>query len=149
MPSILPSYVYTLFATMIVGSLLVVTFGLSTVNIKNEAEKQQLKTLSAYVATKSCELLSMTKTSRLAVNLTLNLPSLVGNRRYWVRLGNDSYSAWVEVGYGTEPQSTEHRVPIPSDVSVSGEFIGGSGSALLECYTQDTATYLELLEGPR
>jgi len=147
MPSILPSYVYTLFASMIVGSLLIVTFSLSTVNIKNEAEEQQLKGLSEYVATKSCELLSTIKTNRLSVNFTLNLPSLIGNQRYWVKLENDSYSAWVEVGYGTKPQSTEHRVPVPSDASVSGEFIGGSGSAILECYTQDAATYLKLAGG--
>ena len=147
MPSIIPSYVYTLFASMIVGSLLVVTFSLSTVNIKNEAEKQQLTGLSEYVATKSCELLFTIKTNRLAMNLTLNLPSLVGNQRYWVKLENDSYSAWVEVGYGTKPQSTEHKVPVPSDASASGEFIGGSGSAILECYTQDAATYLKLSGG--
>jgi hypothetical protein len=147
MPSIIPSYVYTLFASMIVGSLLVVTFSLSTVNIKNEAEKQQLTGLSEYVATKSCELLSTIKTNRLAMNLTLNLPSLIGNQRYWVKLENDSYSAWVEVGYGTKPQSTEHRVPVPSDASSSGVFIGGSGSAILECYIQDAATYLKLSGG--
>jgi hypothetical protein len=146
-PSIIPSYVYTLFASMIVGSLLVVTFSLSTVNIRNEAEKQQLTGLSEYVATKSCELLSTIKTNRLAVNLTLNLPSLVGNQIYWVKLENDSYSAWVEVGYGIKPQSPEHRVPVPSDASVSGVFICGSGSAILECYTKDAATYLKLFGG--
>jgi len=147
MPSIIPSYIYTLFASMIVGSLLVVTFSLSTVNIKNEAEKQQLTGLSEYVATKSCELLSTIKTNRLAMNLTLNLPSLIGNQRYWVKLENDSYSAWVEVGYGTKPQSTEHKVPVPSGASASGEFIGGSGFAILECYTQDVAIYLKLSGG--
>ena len=147
MPSIIPSYVYTLFASMIVGSLLVVTFSLSTVNIKNEAEKQQLTGLSEYVATKSCELLATIKTNRLAMNLTLDLPPLVGNQRYWIKLENDSYSAWVEVGYGIKPQSTEHRVPIPSDASASGQFTSGSGSAILECYTQDAATYLKLSGG--
>jgi hypothetical protein len=147
MPSIIPSYVYTLFASMIVGSLLVVTFSLSTVNIKNEAEKQQLTGLAEYVATKSCELLATAKTNGVAVNFTLSLPSLIGNQRYWVKLENDSYSAWVEVGYGITPQSSEHRVPIPSDVSASGEFIGGSGSATLQCHTEDAATYLKLSGG--
>jgi hypothetical protein len=146
-PSIIPSYVYTLFASMIVGSLLVVTFSLSTVNIKNEAEKQQLTGLAEYVATKSCELLSTIKTDRLSVNFTLNLPSLIGNQRYWVKLENDSFSAWVSVGYGTKPQSIERRVPVPSDASASGEFTGGSGSAILECYSQDAATYLKLSGG--
>lgn len=147
MPSIIPSYVYTLFASMIVGSLLVVAFSLSTVNIKNEAEKQQLTSLAEYVATKSCQLVSTMKMTKLAVNFSLSLPSLIGNQRYWVQLKNDSYSAWVETGYGTTPQTSENRVPIPSEVSASGEFIGGSGSAVLQCYTQGEGTYLTLSGG--
>lgn len=147
MPSIIPSYVYTLFATMIVGSLLVVTFSLSTVNIKNEAEKQQLTGLAEYVATKSCQLVSTMTMNKLAVNFTLTLPSLIGDQRYWVQLKNDSYSAWVETGYGTTPQTSENKVSIPSEVSASGEFIGGSGSAVLQCYTQGRETYLTLSGG--
>jgi hypothetical protein len=147
LPSIIPSYVYTLFASMIVGSLLVVTFSLSTANIKNEAEKQQLTSLAEYVATKSCQLVSTMKMNKLAVNFTLNLPSLIGNQRYWVQLKNDSYSAWVETGYVRTPQKNENRVPIPSEVSASGEFIGGSGSAILQGYTQGAGTYLTLSGG--
>jgi hypothetical protein len=147
MPSIIPSYVYTLFASMIVGSLLVVAFSLTTVNIKNEAEKQQLTGLAEYVATKSCELLSTATTTGVAVHSTLSLPSLIGNQRYWVKLENDSLSAWVEVGYGTTPQSTELRVPIPSDVSASGIFISGSGLANLQIQTQSATTFLKLSGG--
>lgn len=84
---------------MIVGSLLIVTFSLSSINIKSEAEKQQLKTIAEYVATKSCELVSATAANKLAMNFTLDLPSLIGDQRYWVQLNNDSSVAWVETGY--------------------------------------------------
>jgi hypothetical protein len=103
--------------------------------------------LAEYVATKSCQLVSTMEINKLAVNFSLSLPSLVGNQRYWVQLENDSYSAWVEIGYGTTPQTSQNRVPIPSEVSASGEFISGSGSAVLQCYTQDVGTYLTLSGG--
>lgn len=147
MPSTIPSYIYTLFASMIVGSLLIVTFSLSTLNMKSEAEKQQLRSTAEYVATKSCELVSATATNKLDVNLTLDLPSFIGNQQYWVQLRNDSYSAWVEIGYGATPQPTERQVPIPAAVSVSGFYASGSGPAVLQCYTQDAGTYLKLSGG--
>jgi hypothetical protein len=147
MPSIIPSYVYTLFACLVVGSLLVVTFSLSTVKIKNEADKQQLNSLAQYVATKSCELISSIKTNKLAGDLTLNLPSLIGNQRYWVQLQNDTNSAWIETGYGTTPQQTGNPVFIPFEVNATGAFVSGSGSATLECHSDDASTYLTLTGG--
>jgi len=147
LPSIIPSYIYTLFASMIVGSLLIVTFSLSSINIKSEAEKQQLKTIAAYVATKSCELVAATATNKLAVNFTLDFPSLIGDQRYWVRLDNDSSVAWVETGYGTTPQTTDHQALIPVGISASGAYISGSGPAVLRCQTQDAGRYLSLSGG--
>jgi len=147
LPSIIPSYIYTLFASMIVGSLLIVTFSLSSLNIKSKAENQQLKSLAEYVATKSCEIISATTTNKLTVNFTLDLPPLVGNQRYWVQLKNDSSIAWVEIGYGTTPQSTDRQTLIPLKVSASGTYTSGSGPAVLQCQTQDAETYLSLSGG--
>jgi len=132
---------------MIVGSLLIVTFSLSTLNIKSEADNQQLRTLAEYVATKSCELLSATTSNKLTVNFTLDLPTLVGNQRYWIQLENDSSSVWVEIGYETAPQPTEPQFQIPAKVSASGIYISGSGPAILQCQTRDAETHLELSGG--
>lgn len=132
---------------MIVGSLLIVTFSLSTLNIKSEADNQQLRTLAEYVATKSCELVSTTTANRLAVNFTLTLPTLVGNQRFWIQLRNDSSSAWVEIGYETAPKPSEPQVQIPAKVSASGLYISGSGPAVLQCHMRDTETHLKLSGG--
>jgi hypothetical protein len=139
--------VYTLVASIIVGTLLIYTFDVSTVDTKDEAEKQQLINIAEYVAAKSCELVSATTTNNLSTRLSLDVPSLVGNQRYWIQLGNDSSAAWVESGYGTTPSSTELQVSIPSAVSASGAYVSDSGSAVLECSANGTGTYLQLFGG--
>lgn len=147
MPSIIPSYIYTLFASMIVGSLLTVTFSLSTLNTRQEAEEQQLRSLAECIASKGCELVSAATTGLSSLNLTLDLPSFVGSQRYWVRLGNDTSLAWVEIGHGTAPKSTERQVLIPAKVSASGTYTSGSGPLVLHCYTKSMEIYLDLSGG--
>jgi hypothetical protein len=46
MPLIIPSYVYTLFASLIVGTIVVSACSLSTLNVKTEAENQQLTNIT-------------------------------------------------------------------------------------------------------
>jgi hypothetical protein len=147
LPSIIPSYVYTLVASIVVGTLLIYAFDMSTVGTKGEAEKQQLRNLAEYVATKSCELVSAATANNLSTSLRLDIPPLIGNQRYWIQLGNDSSAAWVESGYGTTPSSSEQQVTIPSEVSASGMYISDSGSAILECNANGTGTYLQLFGG--
>ena len=65
MPSIIPSYVYTLFASIIVGTLVISSCGLVVVNVKAEAEIQQLTNIANYVATKSINLASYTPADNL------------------------------------------------------------------------------------
>jgi hypothetical protein len=50
MPSIVPSYIYVLFASVIVGTIIIGACGLSTLDIKNDADKQQLSNIADYVA---------------------------------------------------------------------------------------------------
>jgi hypothetical protein len=147
LPSIIPSYVYTLLASIAVGALLIYSFDMSTVGTKNEAENQQLTNLAEYVATRSCELVSAAAANNLSTSLALDIPPLIGTQRYWIQLGNDSSAAWVECGYGTTPSSSEQQVTIPSEVSASGAYISDSGSAILECSANSTGTYLQLFGG--
>ena len=146
MPSIIPSYVYTLFACMIVGALLIGASSLSTINVKNEADLQELKNIADYVAIRSFELVSLTKTNNLTANAILNIPYAVGNQRYWLRLDNDSLRSWVEIGFGVSPQSSGQRTYIPSQVSASGTYTSGAGTPVLECY-QGSVTCLEISGG--
>jgi hypothetical protein len=147
LPSIIPGYVYTLFASIAVGALLIYASSISTVSIRNEAEQQQLKNLAEYVAAKSCELVSATTANNLTIRSTLSIPSIVGNKEYWIQLTNDSAQTWVEVGFGTSPNPTEYRTSVPMRASASGNYTSGWGRAVLECYANGSGTYLELSGG--
>lgn len=147
MPSIIPSYVYTLFAMIVVGSLLVVAFTFSTENLRNQAETQQLKRIAEYVVAKGCELVSASKANVVYANFTLDIPVLIGDQQYWIQLENDSSSAWVETGFGDVPSGTGQQVMIPLQVSASGTFISDYGLPVLQCSISDGNPCLELSGG--
>jgi phosphodiesterase/alkaline phosphatase D-like protein len=147
MPSMIPSYVYTLFASIIVGTIVISACGLSTANLKHEAEKQQLSNISEYVATESLELISHATAENLTSTLHLNVPSLIGNQRYWIKIANDTAKSWVEVGFGTTAISSEQRTYIPSAVNASGTYTSGSGAAIVECYADSAGVHLTLSGG--
>ena len=147
MPSIIPSYIYTLFASIIVGTIVISACGLSTANVKSEAEKQQLSNIAEYVATESLELISHTTAENLTSTLHLNVPPLIGNQRYWIKIANDSAKTWVEAGFGTTAFSSEQRAYIPSEVAATGTYTSGSGAAILECYSVSSGVHLTLSGG--
>ena len=147
MPSIIPSYIYTLFASIIVGTIVISACGLSTANVKYEAEKQQLSNIAEYVATESLELISHATAENLTATLHLNVPQLIGNQRYWIKIANDSAKTWVEVGFGTTVISSEQRAYIPSEVAASGTYTSGSGAAILECFSDSSGVQLNLSGG--
>jgi hypothetical protein len=146
-PSIIPSYIYTLFASLIVGTIVISACGLSTVNVKAEAEKQQLSNIAEYVATESLELVSHASAENLTSTLHLNVPPRIGNQRYWVKITNDSARTWVEAGFGTTALSSQQRTYIPSEAAASGTYISGSGVATLECYSDSAGVHLTLSGG--
>ena len=147
MPSIIPAYIYTFFATIAVGALLIYASNVSTINIENNAAQQQLKNLAENIAAQSCELVSAATVNNLTIKSTLSIPPTIGNKQYWIQLTNDTSEAWVEVGFGTSPHPTETQTPIPMKASALGDCVSGPGKAFLECYTNDTGTYLELSGG--
>jgi hypothetical protein len=147
MPSIIPSYVYTLFASLIVGSILISACALSTLNLKNEAAQQQLSNIAEYVATESLELTSHAKTDNSTATLSLTLPTSVGDQRYWIQLKNDTARTWVEVGLGITPVTSQQRTYIPADAAASGTYVSGLGVATLECTSNGSEVYLSLSGG--
>ena len=147
MPSIIPSYIYTLFACIAVGALLIYASSLSSISVENQADLQELKNIADYVAATSFQLVSSTQTNNLTANLTLSIPSSVGNQRYWVQLENDSFRSWVNIGFGTTPQTSEQQTYIPFEVSASGDYISGAGIPVLTCYSNGSTMYLEISEG--
>jgi len=147
MPSIIPSYVYSLFAALIVGTIIVCSCSLSTLNIRNEARNQQLSNISKYVATESLNLLSYTMEDSQNTTRFLDLPAQIGNQIYWVEMANDSSGAWVKSGFGTNVISSQTQIYIPANVVASGTFISSYGRPFLQCTSENQTVTLTLISG--
>ncbi len=147
MPSIIPGYMYSLFAALIVGSIVIYACSVGALAIQQSAEKQQLHNLDEYVAAQSLSLLSKVTQENQNATQYLTLPAQVGNQRYWVNLVNDSSGAWVESGFGTEVNPTSMHVELPAEVAASGSFVSGSGWPMLTCYFENQTTILTLTVG--
>jgi len=147
LPSIIPSYVYTLFASIIVGTLVISMVGLSVANVKSESEGQQLSNIAEYVAVKSLQLTSSSQAGNLTSTTRLDIPSLVGNQRYWIKIQNDSIRAWVEAGFGDAALSSDKRAYIPADLAASGTYVSGSATAYLQYVSGGAGAQLTLYGG--
>jgi hypothetical protein len=144
MPSIIPGWVYSIFAALIVGTIIVYACSISTLNVKNQANSQQLKNIDEYVATQSLSLLSHTTENNQNTTQFLDIPSSIGNQRFWIRIANDSSGAWVESGFGTTLSSNSVQMNIPANFGASGYFISGSGRAKLQCQLENQTATLTL-----
>ncbi len=143
MVTIIPSYIYSIFAALIVGTIIVSSCSLSMINIKNEAESQQLANIDEYVAAQSLTLITHVTEDGQNTTQFLDLPSQIGNQEYSICIANDSSSAWVESGFGAAVQS-QPQIYIPAEISASGTFISGWGRAFLQCYYQNQTVILTL-----
>jgi hypothetical protein len=144
MPSIVPSYIYTLFASILIGALVICMCGVSAVNMRVKAEKQQLVNVAEYIAAQSNELILHATRDNANSSVYLNVPSNIGNQKYWVQIANDSSRVWVEAGFGAALNYSEQRAYIPCQVSASGVYTSFSGSAILECQTDSSGVNLTI-----
>jgi hypothetical protein len=148
MPSIIPGYVYSLFAALIVGTIIVAGCSAIMANVKNTAETQQLKNIETYVATQSAILINQAKTTDANSTLSLSVPTQIGNQQYWIRIENDSTSAWIEAGLGTTIVSSGQETYIPAQVAAQGTYISSNGGrALLSCQVEDQTIFITLTNG--
>jgi hypothetical protein len=144
MPSIIPSYIYTIFASLIVSSLVIGMCGLEISDIKMRAEKQQLSNIADYVAAKTLELATSIVSNNVTCTLNLDVPNLVDNEVYWIRIANYSSKTWVEIGFGNVNFTGGEESEIPLEASASGVFISGLKPAFLHGYVYDQIIHLEL-----
>jgi hypothetical protein len=147
MPSIIPGYVYSLFAALIVGSIVVYSCSIATLGMENQANKQQLSNIDRYVAAQGLSLLSHTTHENQNSTQYLDIPTAIGNQRFWIQIINDSRGAYVESGFGATPNPTDVRVEIPAGVVASGSFVSGSGRPLLQCRFENQVATLTLTMG--
>ena len=147
MPSIVPSYVYSLFAALIVGTIIVFCCNSLTLNIKNQAESQQLTNIEKYIATQSLKLISQASATNNNSTQFLEIPASIGTQQYWIRIASDSQRAWVESGFGTIITPGHQGIFLPATVSASGNYVSTSGRAYLNCYIENQTMILKLIEG--
>jgi len=143
MVTIIPGYVYSIFAALIVGAIIVASCSLSMVNLKNEAENQQLANVDEYVAAQSLALVTHVTEDGQNATQFLNLPSQIGDEEYSISIANDSSIAWVESGFGATVQN-QPQIYIPVEINASGTFVSGWGRAFLQCYYQNQIVTLTL-----
>jgi len=144
MPSIIPGYIYTLFAALIVGTIIISACTLATLNVKNEAINQQLTNMDQYVAAQSLMLLTGVAQADQNVTQVLDLPESVGNQIYWISIANDSSGAWVSSGFGSTAVTSQQGIPIPARVSASGVFVSSYGHPTLQCQYVNQSLILTL-----
>ena len=144
MPSVIPGYVYSLFAALIVGTIIVCSCTAIMLNIRNKAETQQLNNINQYILTQSLTLISETISSNLNSTQCLSIPAQIGTQQYWVRIANDSETTWIESGFGTTPIQSQQDLTIPAMISASGIFISNSGRAFLNCQIENQTIVLTL-----
>ena len=133
MPSIIPGWVYSLFASLIVGVIIIASCSLATVNVKNEAESTQLTNIEEYVATQSLIVLTHVTQNNESVTQYLDLPTQVGNQVYWICIENDSSGAWVGSGLGLTVDLSQSGICIPAQVAASGVYVSSYGRPVLQC----------------
>ncbi len=145
MVSIIPGYMYSIVAALIVGTIIISTCSLAMVNVRNESASQQLKNVDEYVAARSLTLINQAAEGGQNTTEFLNLPSQIGNREYWISLANDSTGAWIESGFGSAAIGSDPQLSVPAQVAASGSFVSGWGRPLLECYWMNQTVCLTLM----
>jgi len=143
MVTIIPSYVYSIFAALVVCAIIVSSCSLSAANIKNEAQNQQLANVDEYVAAQGLTLVTYVSQDGQNTTQFLNLPSQIGNQEYSISLTNDSRCACIESGFGATVRN-QPRMCIPAKISASGTFISGWGKPLLQCCIENQTITLTL-----
>lgn len=134
MPSQATNYFYTLVAMGVISLMLTNAFEGQVGALEVTAEKKELRRLMEAVAAEGTELMSITEATGAPVKVSIETPTTMGNRQYWVRLESDGSKAWVEGGFGDPWTGTLLREAyLPWNVSASGTYRGGYGTLSLNC----------------
>jgi hypothetical protein len=145
LPTLAPSYIYAFFALVAVSSILISSYAAYTAALRTIPEIEQLKNLLNYVASKGYELTALTAATNSTLEATLQLPTSIGNRQYWIRLQNGGSEAWVEGALGTiHAGNITNRVYLPKTVVSIGNYSSGYGPVLLESYLDGATITLRL-----
>lgn len=145
MPTIAANHIYSFFALVAVSSILITSFGAYATTLRNLPESKQLNNLIKHIANIGCELITLTETTNSTSKVTLQLPSRIGIKRYWIRLTNDSQKTWIEGALGSIHQGDlTTRVYILPVIEATGNYTSENGAAFLECSLNESTVTLLL-----
>lgn len=145
MSSIPPSYLYTFFAMLAISSLLVFSFIAYTSTVRFSSEVQQLKRLIDTIAAKSTSLITLALLTNATSEDSVQMPTVVGNRQYWLQLHNSSTIAWIEGGFGNiAMKNAGLNVYLPKEAVAEGNYIAGNGAVHLVCDCKNGTPYIRL-----
>jgi len=145
LPSTLAGHIYTMVALVAIGTLLVTTLNSYTTTLKATSEAEQLKNILNHVAAKANELITIAAATNSSTRVFLQLPATIGYQQYWLRVRNDSSTAWLEGSLGQMVENEVlNQVFLPKGTSASGCFVGGYGPAVLESYMNGSTPQLNL-----
>jgi len=145
LPSVPSSHLYTFLALITVSILLISSYSSYANTMRTIPEIKQLKNILDHVAAKGNELLTLATTTNSTSYIFIELPPTIGYREYWIRVQNDTSNVWVEGALGQLGEDgTKYQVFLPKKASTSGYYIGGHGSAILECYMNGSIPQLNL-----
>ena len=137
MPSQATSYFYTIVAMGVVALMITNAFKIQVAGLEAVSDRQALREILEAVATEATELIAFTEATNATAKVSLQTPTLIGDKEYWIRLHSDATEAWVEGAFG-EPWTgnPDFRVELPRGVDASGTFRGGFGTLMMNCTIQ-------------
>jgi hypothetical protein len=146
MPTTIPSYLYSLLASLIIGTILVSAVSVETLQIRNNAKDQQLKSIEQYVAAQALQLISQTTLENQTTTQYLNIPSAIGNERFWIHLTNNTKTTYLETGYGLNTTPTDKTLTLPTKATATGIYVSGQGHPILQCHYENQIITLTLTQ---
>ena len=145
MPAITPSYLYTFFAIIAVSGILLVSFMGYANAIRFSSEMNKLRDLMDSIAAKATELINLMKATNATAETYIQAPAVLGDKQYWLMLGNDSSRVWLEGGLGNTPKEEAGiRVYLPGMVLAYGYYVSGYGAVCLKCSANHETGILEV-----
>jgi hypothetical protein len=146
MVSSIPSYMYSLFASLIIGSILVCAVSVETMSIRSSANEQQLQNIQQYVAAQALTLITQTTIDGQTTTQYLDIPSAIGNQRFYIHLSSDQNSAWVTSDFNQNTTIGSHPTEIPAKTEAQGSILSGQARPLLQCHNQNQIITLTLTQ---
>ncbi len=132
MPSQATSYFYTIVAMGVVALMVTNAFKIQVSGLKAVSDRRELRELLDAVATVATELIAFTEATNATAKVSLQVPTLIGDKEYWIRLYSDTSEAWVEGAFGKPwAGNPDFRVELPGGVDASGTYRGGFGTLMM------------------